>query len=262
MDTVTSSTASPGKVFADLHAGAPFVMANPLDAGTAQFLHGQGCVALGTTSSGVARSRGIPDSHRNRLADDIINNAAEIIAATPLPVNVDMEDGFSDSAEVVAKTFASLVDMGAAGASLEDFSGRADDPIRPVGECVARLEAVLDAVRQTGQPFTVTARAEGYLYGQADLADVVARLQAFADAGADVVYAPGLPDAESIQVVCEEVDRPVNVLLGVGHDLNVEQLFELGVHRVSLGTALSEAARVAVELTASAVLTTGALPTK
>ncbi|GAB3651934.1 isocitrate lyase/PEP mutase family protein [Glycomyces tarimensis] len=240
--------------FARLHAeDGPFVIPNPWDAGTAKILHAMGFSALATTSGGLAGTLGKIDRNAEVTREETLDNARQIAVATPLPVSVDLEDGFGDSPESVAETIGLAASIGAVGGSIEDATGRIDNPIRQFGESVERIEAAVEAARSLDFPFMITARSENFLYGITDLDDTVARLQAFAEAGADVLYAPALPDAESIRRVCAAVDRPVNVLLGAGHRLTVPQLFELGVRRVSLGSSLSRAAlgsfkRAAAEL--------------
>ncbi|MCH7230947.1 isocitrate lyase/phosphoenolpyruvate mutase family protein [Glycomyces sp. L485] len=244
--------------FARLHAeDAPFVIPNPWDAGTAKILHAMGFSALATTSGGLAGALGKVDRNVEVTREDTLDNARQIVAATPLPVSVDLEDGFGRSPETVAETIALTASIGAVSGSIEDSSGRVEEPIRPFDESVERIEAAVDAARNLDFPFMITARAENFLYGRLDLDDTVARLQAFAKVGADVLYAPALPDAESIRRVCAAVDRPVNVLLGAGQRLTVPELFDLGVRRVSLGSSLSRAALGAFKRAAAELLEHG-----
>ncbi|SDE02997.1 isocitrate lyase/PEP mutase family protein [Glycomyces harbinensis] len=247
-----------GEAFARLHADdGPFVIPNPWDAGTAKILHTMGFSALATTSGGLASALGQVDRRAEVTLEDTLANARLIAAATPLPVTVDLEDGFGPSPESVADAIALAASTGAVGGSIEDATGRDDEPIRPFGESVERIAAAVEAARALDFPFTLTARAENFLYGRPDLDDTIARLEAFAEAGADVLYAPALPDAASIRSVCAAVDRPVNVLLGAGHRLTVPELFDLGVRRVSLGSSLSRVALGAFKRAAEELLAKG-----
>ncbi|WP_455570976.1 isocitrate lyase/PEP mutase family protein [Actinokineospora sp. 24-640] len=235
-------------VFAGLHAGpGVLVLPNPWDAGTARILASLGFAALATTSAGVAFSRGVPDGAVGR--DDILANAAEIVAATGLPVSADLGDGFDDPAETVRRAAA----VGLVGGSVEDVVG---GRVIEVGEAVSRVAAAAEAARDL--PFLLTARAENFLYGRADLDDTIARLRAYEEAGADVLYAPGLPDADAIRRVCQAVGKPVNVLAyGAAAELSVAELGELGVRRVSLGSGLARAALAAMATAAGEVLGAG-----
>jgi 2-methylisocitrate lyase-like PEP mutase family enzyme len=168
---------------------------------------------------------------------------AELVAATDLPVAADLENGFGDDPYTVAETIRLAAATGIVGGSIEDASGRADAPIYPFEASVERVRAAVEATRALPFPFTLTARAENYLHGRNDLADTIRRLQAYQDAGADVLYAPGLKTREEIATVVRAVDRPVNVLMGFADgNLSVAELAELGVKRVSVGGALARAA--------------------
>ncbi|HLU27293.1 MAG TPA: isocitrate lyase/phosphoenolpyruvate mutase family protein, partial [Glycomyces sp.] len=231
------------EAFARLHVGGdPFLIPNPWDAGTAKMLHAIGFKALATTSGGLAAALGKIDRNAEVTREETLRNAEHIAEATPLPVSIDLEDCFGETPEAVAETIALAAGTGAVGGSIEDFTGRRDAPIRNIEEAVERVTAAAEAASKINFPFTLTARCENFLYGRGDLQDTIERLNAYAEAGADVLYAPALPDAESIRAVCESVDRPVNVLLGAGHRLTVSELFELGVQRVSLGSSLSRTA--------------------
>lgn len=200
--------------FKSLHAGdRAFVIPNPWDAGSARLLASLGFEALATTSAGYAFSVGKRGSFAALSRDEVLANAAQIVAATDLPVSADLEDGFGASPEACARTVEMAAAIGLVGGSIEDATG---DPARPIHEmaaAVARVEAAVDTAR--AKPFLLTARAENYLWGRPDLNDTIKRLQAFCEVGADVVYAPGLPDLEAIRTVCREVDRPVNVVMGL-----------------------------------------------
>ncbi|AXW85673.1 2-methylisocitrate lyase [Lonsdalea britannica] len=232
-----------GELFKRLHAnGVPFVMPNPWDRGTAILMEKAGFIALGTTSAGLAFSLGKLDRTAAVTLEETLENASQIVSVTDLPLSVDLEDGFASDADGIISNIMAAAATGAVGCSIEDYSGDEQQPIRDFSTSLMRVEAAVEAARRLPFPFTLTARAENFLYGIHDLQDTIARLKAFEKAGADVVYAPALPDAESIKTVCRAVNVPVNVLLGAGNRLTVSELFALGVTRVSLGSALSRAA--------------------
>ncbi len=220
-------------------------------------LEGMGFRALATTSGGLAAMLGKVDRRGEVTRDETFHNARDIVESTSLPVSVDLEDGFGATASEVAATVTAAAATGAVGGSIEDATGSDTAPIREFGDAVERVTAAVEAARGLDIPFTVTARAENFLYGRHDLDDTVARLRAYADAGADVVYAPGLPGAEAIRRVCDEVGRPVNVLMGAGQRLSVAELIDLGVRRISLGSSLSRVALAAFRKAAGEVLETG-----
>ncbi|QQZ43201.1 isocitrate lyase/phosphoenolpyruvate mutase family protein [Pseudomonas sp. SK3(2021)] len=220
-----------------------FVIPNPWDAGSAKMLASLGFEALATTSAGFAFSLGRPDAEGALSLDDTLGNVRAIVGASDLPVAVDLENGFSDSPEGCARTLRQAAACGAVGGSIEDATGRADDPIYDFKLAVERIEASVAAVRQLPFPFVLTARAENLLHGRQDLPDTLRRLQAYAEAGADVLYAPGLRSAEEIIAVVRAVaPKPVNVLMSGGLKLTVSQLSELGVRRISVGSTLARAA--------------------
>jgi 2-methylisocitrate lyase-like PEP mutase family enzyme len=228
--------------FRALHAreGA-FIIPNPWDVGTARLLAHLGFEALATTSAGYAFSAGQRDNSVGR--DRMLEHVSAIVSATDLPVSADLENGFGDDPGTVAETFRLAAGTGLAGASVEDSTGRPDDPIYEHGLAVERVRAASDAVRSLPFPFTVTGRAENYLVGRPDLKDTIQRLQAYQEAGADVLYAPGLTSRDDIAAVVRSVDRPVNVVMGLqGAQLSLAELAEIGVKRVSVGSALSRAA--------------------
>ncbi|GLZ38373.1 isocitrate lyase/phosphoenolpyruvate mutase family protein [Actinokineospora sp. NBRC 105648] len=258
------------RAFAELHQGpSAFVIANPWDAGTARVLTGLGFRALATTSGGLAFSLGRPDGANLVTRDDTLANARAIVAATHLPVAADLENGFGDRPEDVAETIRLAAEAGLVGGSIEDATGRPDDPVYDLDLAVERVAAAVEAARAMPFPFTLTARAENFLHGRPDLDDTLRRLRAYEQAGADVLYAPGLPDVETIRAVCAAVDKPVNVLAtGAAAKCSVTKLGELGARRVSLGSALPRAALTAAVLAAQEIaesgtftLTTGALTT-
>jgi 2-methylisocitrate lyase-like PEP mutase family enzyme len=190
---------------------------------------------------GYAFSIGKLDTTLSR--DEALANASAIAAATPLPVSADLENGYGDAPEIVAETIRLAGEAGVVGGSIEDASGRADDPIYEMGYAVERVRAGVAAARALPFPFTLTARAENYLHGRADLRDTIRRLQAYQEAGADVLYAPALETKEDIAAVVSSVDRPVNVLMGLrGVQLNLAELSAIGVRRVSVGSSLCRAA--------------------
>lgn len=223
--------------FLELHVkGDPLLMPNPWDAGTARVLAALGFQALATTSAGFANTLGRPDGAVTR--DEALAHASAIVHAVDVPVSADFENGFADDPHGVAKTVRKAVGVGLAGCSIEDATKRPDDPIYNIAHAVERIEAAVDAA---GHDIVITARAENFLYGRTDLAETVARLQKYQEAGAHVLYAPGITTAEQIRAVVSSVDRPVNVLALPGVPL-VSELAELGVARVSVGSGFALAA--------------------
>lgn len=231
-----------GRAFRDLHhQEEAFIIPNPWDVGTARLLAHLGFEALATTSAGYAFSRGQRDNTIGR--DEMMEHVATIASATNLPVSGDLENGFGDAPNFVAETIRLAAEAGLVGGSIEDATARPDDPIYPIELAVERVQAASEAARALPFPFTLTARCENYLNGRPDLNDTIRRLQAYQDAGADVLYAPGLLTREEISAVVGAVDRPVNVLMGLkGIQLDLAALTEMGVRRVSVGSALSRAA--------------------
>jgi 2-methylisocitrate lyase-like PEP mutase family enzyme len=218
-----------------------FVLPNPWDAGTARLLAHLGFAALATTSAGYAFSLGQRDNTVGR--DKMLAHIAALAQATELPLSADLENGFGDAPEVVAETIRLGARAGLVGGSIEDASGRPDDPIYDRALAAERIRAAAEAARALPFPFTLTARAENLLNGRPDLKDTIERLQAYQEAGADVLYAPGLARRDHIATVVREVDRPVNVLAAVpGFRSSVAELSRIGVKRVSLGSALTRAA--------------------
>lgn len=218
-----------------------FIIPNPWDVGTARILAHLGFEALATTSAGYAFSIGKRDNRVGR--DAMLEHVSAIVSATDLPVSADLENGYGDAPETVAETFRRAAATGLAGGSIEDSTGRPEEPIYESGLAVERVRAAVEAVRSLPFPFTVTGRAENYLVGRPDLEDTIKRLQAYQEAGADVLYAPGLTSKEDIAAVVRSVDHPVNVVMGFkGAQLSLAELAEIGVKRVSVGSALSRAA--------------------
>ncbi|MDU8943143.1 isocitrate lyase/PEP mutase family protein [Ovoidimarina sediminis] len=243
--------------FRALHEGPrPFLLPNAWDAGSARLLASRGFQALGTTSAGFAFSKGLRDSFAGLSREALLENAAEIAAATDLPVSADLEDGFGAAPETVAETIRLATAAGLVGGTIEDATGDADDPLYDFGLAVERIAAAREAARDL--PFVLTARAEGFLWGRHDLDDAIRRLQAFAEAGADVLYAPGLPNLDAIRTVCASVDRPVNVLMGLtGPRYTVDELAEAGARRISTGGALARTALGALARAADEMLGQG-----
>jgi 2-methylisocitrate lyase-like PEP mutase family enzyme len=220
--------------FLELHVkGEPLLMPNPWDAGTARVLAALGFRALATTSAGFANTLGRADGSVSR--EEALTHAAAIVRAVDVPVSADLENGFADDPHGVAKTVRKAVGVGLAGCSIEDATGRPDAPIYPLGHAVARVEAAVDAA---GRDVVITARAENFLHGRLDLAETIARLQKYQEAGAHVLYAPGITTVEQIRAVISSVDRPVNVLALPGTP-PVSTLAELGVARVSVGSGFA-----------------------
>jgi 2-methylisocitrate lyase-like PEP mutase family enzyme len=231
-----------GLAFRALHERKnAFIIPNPWDVGTARLLAHLGFEALATTSMGYAFSAGQQDNTIDRPR--MLSHVAEIASATELPVSADLENGYGDAPEMAAETIRLAAAAGVVGGSIEDATGRPDRPIYAKEHAVERVRAADAAARALPFPFTLTARAENYLHGRPDLSDTIARLQAYQEAGADVLYAPGLTSKEEIATLVRSVDRPVNVLMGLqGVQLSLADLSEMGVRRVSVGSALCRAA--------------------
>jgi 2-methylisocitrate lyase-like PEP mutase family enzyme len=230
--------------FLELHRpGRPLLLPNPWDRGSARLLAWLGFEALATTSSGFAATLGRLDGSVTR--EEAVAHAAELVAATELPVTADLENGFADDPDGVAETLGLALRAGLAGCSVEDATGRPDAPIYPAGLAAERVRAAAEAAHRGPVRLVLTARAENYLHGRPDLADTIARLQAYQEAGADVLYAPGLRRLEDIGRLVAAVDRPVNVLALPGAP-PVAELAAAGVGRVSVGGAFAFAALGAV----------------
>jgi 2-methylisocitrate lyase-like PEP mutase family enzyme len=237
-----STQTEKGSAFRALHEreGA-FIIPNPWDAGTARLLAHLGFEALATTSAGYAFSTGQRDNTVAR--HQVMRHLSVMVAATNLPVSADLENGFGDAPEVVAETFRLAAAAGIVGGSIEDATGQTDHPIYEEELAAERVRAAAAVVHALPFAFTLTGRAENYLHGRRNLKDTIERLQAYQEAGADVLYAPGLTSKEEIAAVVSSVDRPVNVLAGLqGVQLNLTAFSELGVKRISVGSALCRAA--------------------
>jgi 2-methylisocitrate lyase-like PEP mutase family enzyme len=236
--------ADKARQFEQLHKGpGAFVIPNPWDAGTARILQVLGFKALTTTSAGLAFTLGRRDARGAIPREVALANCRAIIEATDLPVAADLENGYGDSPKVVAETIRLAGEAGLVGGSIEDTTG---DPARPIYDyqhAVERVAAAAEAARRFPFPFMLVGRAENYLHGRRDLDDTLRRLQAFEAAGAEVLYAPGLTNAEDIRTVCASLSKPVNVLMGMTNSpFTVAQLESLGVRRISVGSALNRAA--------------------
>ena len=238
--------------FKALHASGIFLIPNPWDAGTARMLAALGFEALATTSAGHAFSMGQADNTLTR--ETTLAHAREIAAATDLPVSADLGNAFGDSPERVAETIRLAAETGLVGASVEDATYIEARPVYDVGLAAERVLAASEAAHDLPVPLVLTARAENFIVGRPDLADTIKRLQAFQQAGADVLYAPGLLTLDDVRAVVTSVDRPVNVLAGIaGARFTMAELAAAGVRRVSTGSALARAAlgeclRAAVEM--------------
>jgi len=227
--------------FRKLHESGCFVIPNPWDIGTARYLAHLGFKAVASTSAGFAFSRGLADNAVPR--DAVLAHLAELVAAVDVPVNADFENGFAHDPQGVAESVRLGALTGVAGLSIEDSTGDADAPLYEPAHAVARIRAAREALDAVAPDTMLVGRAEGFLVGRPDLDDVIARLRAYANAGADCLYAPGLRKAEQIRAVVEAVSpKPVNVLVSGPIGLNVKDLAELGVRRVSVGGALARAA--------------------
>jgi 2-methylisocitrate lyase-like PEP mutase family enzyme len=236
-----TSAAERGKVFKALHQRAKaFIMPNPWDAGTAKMLEALGFEALATTSAGHAHSLGRRDNPHEKTLAEALSHARTIIKATNLPVSADLENGYGDAPEAVAETIRLAARAGLAGCSIEDATGHPEAPIYPFALAVERIAAAVEAVRALKLPFVLTARAENFLHGRHDFDDTLKRLVAFAKAGADVIYSPGVKDMGQIRALCQATDKPVNML--ASPLFTVAELEAAGVRRISLGSALSRAA--------------------
>ncbi len=236
------SQAEKAEIFLSMHHEAKaFIIPNPWDIGTARLLAQLGYRALATTSAGYAFSIGQRDNTIDR--ETMMSHVKDIVEATNLPVSADLENGFGDSPETVAETIQFSSKVGLVGASIEDATNQQDNPIYEFELAVDRIRAAAEAKRSFAHPFVLTGRTENYLVGRPDLKDTIKRLQAYQEAGADVLYAPGVTSKDDIAAIVHSVDRPVNVVMGLqGVKLSVDELTEIGVKRISVGSSLSRAA--------------------
>ena len=235
------SVADKRRAFHDLHGGGCFVIPNPWDVGSALFLESLGFKALATTSSGFAWSQGRADGGVSR--DAVLAHLSELVAATHLPVNADFQAGFATEATGVAESVRLAVETGIAGLSIEDSTGEASAPLYTLDAAVARIAAARAAIDRAGGDCLLVGRAECFLVGRPDLNETITRLRAYAGAGADCLYAPGIRGREQIAAVVAAVaPKPVNLLVGGPSELNVSEIAALGVRRISVGGALARAA--------------------
>ena len=236
-----SSVAARRLAFRALHESGCFVIPNPWDTGSARYLQGLGFRALATTSSGVAWSQGQADGGLSR--DAVLAHLSEMVGATELPVNADFESGFGADPDGVAESVRQAVATGVAGLSIEDATGDPARPLHDIDVAVARLRAARRAIDDAGGDTLLVGRAENFIAGRPDLADTLARLQAYAAAGADCLYAPGIRGREQIAAVVKAVaPKPVNLLVGSASGLTLADIAALGVRRVSVGGALARSA--------------------
>src|SRR6202167_4977168 len=242
MDAPTATQFEKGRIFRTLHErNDTFVIPNPWDVGTARLLASLGFEALATTGAGIAFAAGKRGGGLTRAAH--LAHSRSLPAAGDLPVAADLENGFADAPAIVAETIGLAAAAGVVGGSIEDATPRKEQPIYELAQAAERVRAAAERAHALEFPFTLTARAENYLHGRPDLPDTIKRLQAYQEAGADVLYAPGLTSEDDISTLVRSVDRPVNVLMGLpGASLDLAALSAIGVRRVSVGSALARAA--------------------
>ena len=241
MTPLQPSIADKRRTFRELHQRGCFLIPNPWDVGSARMLQGLGFKALATTSSGFAWSQARPDNAVPR--DRVLAHLAELVAATDVPVNADFESGFAADAAGVAHSVRLAVETGVAGLSIEDSTGDAARPLFSIDEAVERMRAARRAIDAAGGDVLLVGRAECFLVGRPDIDETIARLKAYAQAGADCLYAPGLRQRDQITAVVAAVaPRPVNLLVGAASDMTLADIAALGVRRVSVGGALARAA--------------------
>lgn len=245
------------EAFEKLHRqGNCFVIPNPWDAGSARLLEHIGCQALATTGAGFAFSQGKSDLSIN--AKDMLPHLRQLCARTSLPISADLQNGFGRAPEEAAMTITEAAKTGIVGCSIEDASGDPEHPIYDLGLANERIQHAATAAKALGFKFMLTGRAENYFYGIPDLADTIVRLQAYQEAGADVLYAPGVQSKADIKSILSSIDRPLNVLMGLrGEQLTLPELSELGVTRISLGGSLARTAYSAMISAVEEIMTTG-----
>ncbi|MBI1204272.1 MAG: isocitrate lyase/phosphoenolpyruvate mutase family protein [Rhodopseudomonas sp.] len=235
------TTAEKRRAFRQLHESGCFVMPNPWNVGTARYLQGLGFKALATTSSGYAHSLGLPDGDVTR--DMVLSHCRDLAALSDLPLNADFEAGYAEDPAGVAANVRLCVETGVAGLSIEDFTGNSRAPLYDFDSAVARVRAARRAIDEAGGDVVFTARTEGFIHGLPDLAETIRRLQAFADAGADCLYAPGIKTREQIEAVVKAVaPKPVNLLMSAASGFSVKDIAEMGVRRISVGGTLARVA--------------------
>jgi 2-methylisocitrate lyase-like PEP mutase family enzyme len=235
------SIADKRKTFRKLHASGCFVIPNPWNPGSARYLEGLGFKALATTSSGYAHAQALSDGDVTR--DLVLEHCREIAEAADVPVNADFEGGYADDPAGVAQNVTLCIETGVAGLSIEDFTGREDDPLYDFDLALERVRAAREAIDKAGGDVVFTARTEGFIHGRPDLDETVRRLKAFADAGADCLYAPGIRTREQIEAVVKAVaPKPVNLLMSWASGMTVADIAAMGVRRISVGGTLARVA--------------------
>lgn len=238
---IPSDVSARRRAFRQLHESGCFVIPNPWDVGSARYLQGLGFKALATTSSGAAWR--VAKADGQMTLDETLAHLREMVAATELPVNADFESGFAPDAAGVARNVRLAVDTGVAGISIEDSTGNPVDPLRDIASAVERMQAARAAIDESGSQTLLVGRAENFIVGRPDLQDVICRLQAYAEAGADCLYAPGIKTREQIAAVVAAVaPKPVNLLIGFTTELTMSDIEALGVRRVSVGGAMARSA--------------------
>lgn len=241
MNPPSHDIAARRRAFRKLHEAGCFVIPNPWDAGSARYLEELGFKALATTSSGVAWAHGRSDG--SFALEETLDYIRETVGATSLPVNADFEAGYAADPAGVARNVGLAIDAGAAGISIEDSTGDPADPLRDLASAVVRMQAARRAIDESGTGTMLVGRAENFFLGKPDLEDTLRRLRAYSDAGADVLYAPGIKTAEQISAVVKAAaPKPVNLLVGSATELTLKQIEALGVRRVSVGGALARVA--------------------
>jgi len=237
------TTADKRRTFRELHRSGCFVIPNPWNVGSALYLQGLGFPALASTSSGYAHSMGRPDGAMS--CDEVLAHYRELAAAADIPLNADFENGFAHEPDAVADNVRLCIDTGVAGLSIEDFTGDESAPLYDFDKAVARMRAARQAIDKSGADVLLTGRAEGFLHGRPDLGDAIRRLTAFAEAGADCLYVPGIKEREQIEAVVQAVaPKPVNLLMSFAGGFTVADIAAMGVRRISVGGTL---ARVAMD---------------
>jgi 2-methylisocitrate lyase-like PEP mutase family enzyme len=253
---MTSSAAQKAEQFRALHRpGQPFIIPNPWDAGSARVLAGLGFQALATSSAAFALTLGRGDHGVTR--EEALAHSRAIAEAVSVPVSADLEDGFGVTPQQVAETVRLAGQTGLAGCSIEDGSGKKDQPIYDAALSAERIAAAVEAARGLGFPFVLTARADAFLYGQRDLDAVIARLQSFERAGADVLYAPGIRDLDALKTVCQSVSKPVNALVFGSFAPSLAEFASAGVARVSVGSTLAYSIWAGLAASAQQMLKSG-----
>jgi 2-methylisocitrate lyase-like PEP mutase family enzyme len=256
MSQSRSTTAEKRKAFRKLHEAGCFVIPNPWNVGSARYLQGLGFKALATTSSGFAHAQGYPDGGQNR--EQVLAHFAELAAATDVPLNADFEDGFADTPDGVADSVVKCIAAGVAGLSIEDSPNDGKTPLYDIETAVARVKAARAAIDRAGGEVVFTARAENFIRGVNDLGDAIRRLQAYAAAGADCLYAPGIKTRAEIEAVVKAVaPKPVNFLNSSAFGFTVDDLARMGVRRISVGGSLARVAMHAFIRTATEIARDG-----